>query len=137
MQSLSSDTVCWLILKLRELGAKEGVVEPDPGSNPTDDQERSVLEDYADDPVVEELSSLIMDLNDDQQVELIALAWLGRGDFERSEWREALSEARNEHRQHRDNTAHYLLGTPLIADFLEEGLAAFEISCAEFDSEYL
>jgi hypothetical protein len=64
-------------------------------------------------------------LNEDEQVELVALAWLGRGTFDLDEWDEAVDTARNEHNK---RTARYLLGMPMLGDYLEEGLAAFGIS---------
>lgn len=68
-----------------------------------------------------ELRALINDLNVDEAAELVALAWIGRGDYDASEWAEALDEARR-----RDNrrTAKYLLGMPMLGDWLEEGLQA-------------
>ncbi|MCB1991069.1 MAG: DUF3775 domain-containing protein, partial [Geminicoccaceae bacterium] len=80
-----------------------------------------------DDNTEDELRSLIDDLNDDEQVELVALAWLGRGSYGIEEWAEAQAEAR---RAHNKRTAQYLLGMPLLADYLDEGLAAFGVSCS-------
>ena len=57
---------------------KEAVTEPDPGSNPTDDNELAVLQDHEDDPVREELTSLISELSHDAQIDLVTLMWLGR-----------------------------------------------------------
>lgn len=54
-----------------------------------------------------------------EKVELLALMWLGRGDFSKEEWRDALDEAG---RAHDEKTTEYLVGTPLLADYLEEGL---------------
>jgi hypothetical protein len=89
-----------------------------------------ILEDYADDPTFEELRSFLLDQNDDELKELRALAWLGRGDFAIEEWRDGLSRVGDVRQYH---TADYLLGTPLLADFLEEGLAQFDFSCADFE----
>ena len=47
--------------------------------------------------------------------------WLGRGDFDPREWHDALAQARQIHNAHE---ASYLIGTPLLADYLEEGIAA-------------
>jgi hypothetical protein len=55
-------------------------------------------------------------------VQLVALAWLGRGTYDLSEWRTALDTARSEHRK---RTAEYLLGLPLLGDYLEDGLSMF------------
>jgi Protein of unknown function (DUF3775) len=45
-----------------------------------------VLEEHEDDPVVEELTSLINSLSEDEQIDLVALAWLGRDDYSASDW---------------------------------------------------
>ena len=57
--------------------------EPDPGSNPSDDNDVAVLEDHEDDAVVEELTSFIDAMSEDEQIDLVALVWLGREDFDR------------------------------------------------------
>jgi hypothetical protein len=69
----------------------------------------------------EELRELIDDLNVDEAAELIALYWIGRGDFEASEWQEAVREARQRNLK---RTSGYLLGMPMLGDWLEEGLQA-------------
>jgi Protein of unknown function (DUF3775) len=124
--SISSEKVCFIILKAREFDAKDIVTEPDPASNPTDDREVAVLEDHADDPVFIELTSFIGALSEDERVDLVALAWLGRGDGSLDDWSELREEAA---RMHTRRTARYLLGIPLIADFLEEGLTQFGRTC--------
>jgi len=134
MLEMDTDKICYIVVKAREFDAKEDVVEPDYGSNASDDQFRQVLESYADDVVFEELKSVIDDLNVDEQVQLVALTWVGRGDFSKDEWAEALKTARA---AHNDHTAAYLLGTPLLPDYLEEGLAAFDLSCQDFEMGHL
>ncbi len=122
--------VCFLILKARAFDAKVDIVEPDPGSNPSDEDMREVLEDYADDPTYQELCSLLEALNEDEQIDLVALVWLGRGDYAKGDWEEARREARN---ARTDHTAGYLLGIPQLGDYLEEGLAEIGYSCEEFE----
>jgi len=112
---VNPDTVRFIIDKVRQFQAKEGVSIPDP----SDDWSRQILADNADDPSVNQLRDAIDDLEPDQQVELVALAWLGRGDFGSDEWDGALEQARD---AWNERTADYLIGTPLLADFLEEGL---------------
>ena len=128
--TISAEKVCFIIVKARELDAKDVVTEPDPGSNPSDDQDAAVLEDHADDPVVEELTSLIDSLSEDEQIDLVALAWLGRDDNEAGDWPEVRDEAA---RAHNRRTSSYLLGMPLLGDFLEEGLSMLGRSCEEFE----
>lgn len=128
--AISPETVCFLIVKAREFDAKVDVTDPDPGSNPTDDGDASVLENHEDDPVVEELVAAINDLSEDEQIDLVAIAWLGRGDYSVDDWdvlRAAATEAHNR------RTARYLLGIPLLGDYLEEGLAQLGRSCTEYE----
>jgi hypothetical protein len=110
------------------------VTEPDPGSNPSDDRDVAVLEDHPDDPVAEELTSFINSLSEDEQIDLVTLAWLGRDDYSASDWPAVREEAA---RAHNERTAEYLLGMPLLADFLEEGLSMLGYSCEEFEMGHL
>ncbi len=119
---IASDKLAFIIEKAREFDVKEGDSDPDTGSNPTDDGNADVLEDQAGDPTREELAGAIGELNQDERAQLVALAWLGRGTYGLDEWAEAVETARSEH--HR-RAAEYLLGLPLLGDYLEDGLAMF------------
>src|SRR5215469_2015426 len=119
---IPTDKLGFIILKAREYDVKESDSDPDEGSNATDDDNMDVLEDKSDDPVREELLGAIRDLSEEERVQLVALAWLGRGTYDLSEWRTALDTARSEHRK---RTAEYLLGLPLLGDYLEDGLSMF------------
>ena len=132
--TISPEKVCFIIVKAREFDAKDVVTEPDPGSNPADDMDAAVLEDHEDDPVLEELRSAINALSEDEQIDLVALAWLGRDDYSASDWPAVREEAA---RAHNERTADYLLGIPLLGDFLEEGLSMLGYSCEEFEIERL
>jgi hypothetical protein len=128
--TISPEKVCFVIIKAREFDVKDAVTDPDPGSNPSDDNDAAVLEDHRDDPVVEELTSFINSLSEDEQIDLVTLAWLGRDDYSASDWAEVRQEAS---RAHNKRTANYLLGMPLLGDFLEEGLSMLGYSCEEFE----
>ena len=130
MLTISVEKVCFVIIKAREYGAKDEVTEVDPGSNPSDDKDVSVLENHEDDPVVEELTSFINSLSEDEQIDLVTLMWLGRGDGEIGNWRELRAEAS---RAHNNRTAAYLIGTPMLADYLEEALSQFGKSLEDFE----
>ena len=121
--NLPLDKLTFIILKAREYDVKESDVDPDEGSNPIDDGQTDVLLDKADDPVREELLGAIRGLNDDERFRLVALAWLGRGTYSLDEWKEAVATAKSEHSR---RTAEYLLGLPLLGDYLEDGLAMFD-----------
>lgn len=128
MPEINVDKVCFIVLRARVLDAKVVPIEPDPGSNPADDGGLEILEDLPDDLTAQELRQAIEDLNEDEQIELVALAWVGRGTYTAEEWDDAVAEAR---RAHNARTAEYLLGIPLLSDYLLEGLAAFGLSCSE------
>ena len=121
--NLPLDKVSFIILKAREYDVKESDVDPDAGSNAIDDGQTDVLTDKAEDPVREELLGAIRGLNDDERVRLVALAWLGRGTFALDEWKEAIATAKSEHSR---RTGEYLIGLPLLGDYLEDGLAMFD-----------
>jgi hypothetical protein len=132
--TVSSETVCFLIVKAREFDVKEEVSDPDSGSNPTDDMDADVLEDRADDPTEEEIRSMVDALSVDEQVDLVALAWLGRGDYDVKDWPSVRAQAAE---QHNNQTASYLLGLPLLGDYLEEGLSLVGRNCEEFEIDRL
>ncbi|MBI1180165.1 MAG: DUF3775 domain-containing protein [Alphaproteobacteria bacterium] len=129
MDALSASTVSYIIVKAREFDAKVEAVDEAPASDEADDGERVVLEDFADDPTLQELREAIDDLDDDAACELVALMWVGRGTYDAEDWEEAVETARLEAT---NSTADYLVGTPQLGDFLEEGLSAMG---HEFDPE--
>jgi hypothetical protein len=126
--SISEQKLCFIIAKAREFDVKDVVTDPDDASNATDDAMLSVLEDHKDDPVVQELTAVIFAMSEDEQIDLVALTWLGRGDGTIEDWSELRAEAA---RAHNRRTASYLLGIPLLSDYLEEAISQFGISCDE------
>jgi hypothetical protein len=107
--------------KARELDVKVAPEELDDGSS----MER-ILEDYADDPTLEELRGFLAAQSDDELSELLALSWIGRGDFGADQWLDLMKEVRDVREKH---TVDYLIGTPLLADYLGKGLAQFNLAC--------
>ena len=126
--AISEDKLCFVIAKAREFDVKDVVTDPGDSSNATDDAMLSVLEDHPDDPVVQEIRAVIFAMSEDEQIDLVALTWLGRGDGTVNDWDELRAEAA---RAHNKRTASYLLGIPLLADYLEEGMSQFGMSCEE------
>jgi hypothetical protein len=124
---LNRDTVQTIIDKAQQFHAKEEVTFPEDPLSPTEDWAMQVLADHADDPVVQELTSTIDSLEPDEQVKLVALMWVGRGDYSLEEWDEAVADARD---QWNGRTAEYLIGTPLVADYLGAGLEQFDAAQA-------
>ena len=122
-------------MKAREFDVKDADTSSgDDGSDPADDRMVEVLEDRPDDPVDQELVAFIEAMSEDEQVDLVTLTWLGRGDGTLEEWDELRAEAT---RVHNRRTASYLLGIPLLPDYLEEALAEFGRSCEEVEKDHL
>lgn len=123
------EQLAYIIEKAREFDEETAPVDSDSGSNPSDDSDVAILEDTPDNPTRQELAGALDALDDDQKTEILALMWLGRGDFETSEWRDALAQAREIR-----NAAEteYLIGTPLLADYLEEAIAALGYSLDDY-----
>ena len=127
---ISPTKVGFVIVKAREIAAK--VAAWDDGATSDHDAE-SILELFADDATEDELLSFIRDLNEDEQASLVALAWIGRGSFGPEELEEALATARAERT---NRTDEYLLGMPLLPDYLEEALdrLGYSVEDAEDDA---
>lgn len=125
MLTIPREKLAYLVVKAREFDA---LVEPEgleAGSNASDDREMGILEATGDNPTLLELRSALEDLNEDEMTELLALVWIGRGDYSRGEWKgaqAAASEARDA------RAVSYLLETPNLGDLLEQGLAELGIS---------
>jgi len=126
--SISPEKLRFIILKAREFDAKDIVTDPDDSSNATDDGMLSVLEDHPDDPVVQELTGFIRAMDEDEQIDLVALVWLGRGDGTPEDWDDLRAEAS---RAHNKRTATYLLGMPLLPNHIEDALGQLGISWDE------
>ncbi|HEY3910802.1 MAG TPA: DUF3775 domain-containing protein [Stellaceae bacterium] len=126
MPTISLEKLAYIIEKAREFDA-EVPTDPDAatGSDAADDDERQILLDTPDNPSEEELRDAIDGLNLDEREELLALVWLGRGDFDAQSWGEALQQARDSGAA---GETDYLLGTPLLADYLEAGIDALGLS---------
>jgi Protein of unknown function (DUF3775) len=126
--AISPDKVAFIIEKAREFDVEEGVSDPDSGSNGVDDDMIDVLQDNGRDPVVRELTSFINALTEDEQIDLVTLMRLGRGDGTIQEWdelRREAAEGRN------GGSANYLLGEPMLGDLLADGLDQFGLTWNE------
>lgn len=130
MLTINPETVCYIIIKAREFDVKVDPDDPDSGSNAADDGSVDILEDFVDDPTYQELRAALEALNEDERAELLALTFIGRGDFTSEEWADALAEARDVV----DNQfIDYLLGSPMLGDYLEEGFTALGFSCEDVE----
>lgn len=130
--TISPETAFYIIVKAREFDGKVPPTDPDSGSNPADDREVDVLEEEVEDTVEQELEAALGARNIDEQLDLLALTWLGRGDFT------SFAEARKEADDMRDkHIASYLMGTPKLGDYVEEGLAQLGYSLEDFEKNRL
>ena len=129
MLNINPDVVCAIIEKCQEFHAKEEVSIPhDNEWDGDDDWAMQILADHADDDTLQELKYIIQDLDPNHQVELVALIWLGRGDYTEDEWNDALRDA---HAGWNPRTADYVIATPLVAEYLLEGLWCLGYGCGD------
>jgi hypothetical protein len=127
------ETLCRIIIRARENEAQVPAQDPDEDADNVDDFDDesgagglSTLEDELNTGVEEELRAVLDDLADDQLAETLALAWVGRGTYDVSEWDDALAEAND---TDPETSIDELMDMPLLASHLEAGLAAFDYSC--------
>jgi hypothetical protein len=126
------ETLCRIILRAREMEAQVPAIDPDDAADNVDDfddegdQALSALEDELNSGVEEEMRAILDDLADDQLAETLALAWVGRGTYDTSEWDEAFAEASD---NDPESAIDELMDMPLLAAYLDAGLAAFDYSC--------
>ena len=128
MLHIPLESLCYIISKARELQAKEDVVIPDTPASPSDDWALQVLADHSGDYTLAELADAVGEMNQRQRAELVALMWVGRGDYDIEDWESAVDDAIGDHSV---RAAQYLLSHPMVSDYLEEGLIAHGYSCGE------
>lgn len=134
MLKIPLEQLAYIVEKAREFDAETAPVDSDSGSNPSDDNDVAILEATGDNPTEQELTAALDMLDDEQRVEILALMWLGRGDFDREEWAEALTQAREVHNA---KETSYLIGTPLLADYLETGIDLLGYSLEDYEKNRL
>ena len=134
MLTIPLEKLAYIVEKAREFDAEvPGEIE-DTVSSAVDDGEREVLLDTPDNPTAVELREALESLNADEREELLALTFLGRGDFDGAAWNEALAQAR---RTVTETEPSYLMGTPLLADYLEEAVGLLGLSLEEFEKAHM
>lgn len=126
--AISPEKVCFIIERARDFEIRDEDAESD--FDVSDEATIAIPEEDEEDAVEEELTTFVDSMSEDEQIDLVALAWLGRGDGSVGEWADIRQQAAE---AHNERTAAYLLGIPLLPDYLEEGLAAFGQSCEEFE----
>ena len=126
--AIPADAVCFVVAMLREYENPELLGDPADSDveqeSPLDAEDVDVYTQHENDchgePIRQQLESFINDLPEDQQVELVALMWLGRDNGSTEDWSSVLDDAAH---AHNERTALYLLGSPLASDFIEDGVA--------------
>ena len=133
LSELDPQKVCFLIVKLREFGVQ---AEPNlgGGSDASDDKFVAVFNEEANPSVVQEAEGLIQGMNVEEQQELIALSLVGRGDYSKEEWTDAMQAAVS---HPEPTTSAFLMENPTVSDDLEEGLSLFGFSCSDFETDRL
>lgn len=126
MLDINSETVCRLIALAREFHAQEEVVIPETPGNPSGDWGQQMLASHIEDSTFREFKSIVLDMEPDQRHQLVALMWLGRGDYSIDEWPDAIEYAED---SASPATAEYVIAHPFVADYLLDGLAEFGIGC--------
>jgi hypothetical protein len=116
--AIDQATLAYIVLKAKAFDALVGADDVSDGSDSPDDRFVDALEDEADNPAQRELGAAIAGLDVDAKATLVALTWLGRGDYDAEEWADALADARE---RAQGSTARYLMGVPLLGDYLEDG----------------
>jgi hypothetical protein len=128
MLHIKLETLCYIIEKAREFQAKEDVVLPDNPASPSEDWALQVLADHSEDYSLREMTLAIGEMSERQRAELVALMWLGGGDYSLEEWETAVDDALGDYSI---KAAAYLLSHPSVPDDLEEGLIAHGYSCQD------
>ena len=128
MRAISSEKVCFLIVKTREFDAKNVPIIQDISGAPTDDDGLMAVSAHGDgllddtDTVYEELMSFLTSLSDEELVELHGMVMLGRGDVDMDGWEDALQMANDDLDE---SLLHRLLEIPMISDYLADSLSQF------------
>ena len=136
MLQIATDKVCYILVKARVFDAKVEAAEPERGTKAPDDRFVEVLEEYRDDATFAELKAFLDQLNEDEQIDLVALAWVGRGDYSAQEWTQARADALYARTTHQ-HSSEYLLGMPLLGDYLEQGLTELGLTCEGVELSHL
>lgn len=134
MLTIPVEKLAFIIEKAREFDAESAPVNENEKADGEDERIEAILDETRSNPTYLELIGSIESLNDDERDEVVALTWLGRGDFSKEEWRQAKAAA---HERHNGREAKYLAGTPLLADYLEEAASQLGYALEELELDRL
>ena len=128
---ISGEKVCAFIEAAREVAGK---VPSTAGDRTTtgDDSELETIVDgpgqdiYEGDDRRRQMVEFVAGLNVEEQTDLLALIWLGRGDYDITEWDDALEEAEA---RIAARDPDYMIGDAALPQYLGDGLEAFGRLC--------
>lgn len=130
MLTIPLGKLAFIIEKAREFDAESAPVNENEAADGDEDGVAAILDDTISNPTYQELMGSLESLNDDERDEVVALTWLGRGDYSKDEWRQAKAAA---HLRHNGREAAYLAGTPLLSDYLEEAVSQLGYALEELE----
>lgn len=128
MLEISPSKIAHIAVRAREIDAKVGRWDS-PGDVADAD---TILEARASDATEGELREFIEGLNADEQASLVAVMWIGRDTFTADDLEEAIQTAKDEATA---PTADYLLGIPLLSDYLESGLESLGFDANDLEED--
>jgi hypothetical protein len=134
MLQISPEKVAHIILKAKEYESKVAAWDDSREMGDAVEDPESILEDFADDATGRELASFIAGLNVDEQASLVALTWVGRGTYTADQFDEAVTTATEERVS---PTQVYLMGIPLLSEYLAEGLELMGVSAIDAEEDLL
>ena len=132
MLTIPLEKLAFIIEKAIEFDEESAPVNENQRADDDDEGIESILDETRYNPAHQELVGAIESLNDDERDEIVALTWLGRGDFSKEEWQQAKEAA---HERHNGREAQYLVGTPLLADYLEEAVSQLGYSLEDVERD--
>lgn len=128
---ISTEKVCALIEAAREVAGKVASTAGDRTTSGDDSKLATIVDDlgqdfYERDDRRRQMVEFIAGLNVEEQTDLLALIWLGRGDYDIAEWDEALAEAEA---RIAARDPDYMIGNSALPQYLGDGLEAFGRTC--------
>lgn len=124
---INPEKVCAYIEMAREVAGLEISTAGDATSSGDDSPLETMIEERdGRDPRWREMVAFVGGLDAGEQVNLLALILLGRGDYAIEEWDDALAEARD---SIEDRSADFMIGDPALPGYLLEALDAFDEAC--------
>ena len=127
---ISSEKVCAFIEAAREVAGKVPSTAGDRTTTGDDSRFVTIEEPEGDgeheDARRRQMVEFVAGLNVEEQADLLALIWLGRGDYDISEWNDALTEAEA---RIAARDPDFMIGDAALPEYLGGGLEAFGWSC--------